>query len=685
MLLKCVTGAQSCYMRKNLVTSLLLGLLMVLSPAGSAQASNLLGGNHDDTSPPFLTYGEILEVIVNGEARAASFYKDHDIIVVTLNDGTPVQAYYPAAKGPGLVVTLLETGTPIRLLPDSLIPAYIQNTDTNLPDAGAEKTGGGLSAIGMLAGAVALIGFVVFLVVHNRRGKQQSKHDKEVAAAEGKSTTTFADVAGCEEAIDDLRELVDFLKNPERFTKLGAKIPKGALLAGPPGTGKTLLAKAVAGEADVPFLPATGSDFVELYVGVGAKRIRELFAKANEHGKAIIFIDEIDAIGRVRSENADSSSGAHVEQENTLLALLSELDGFKETGVIVIGATNRPDILDPALTRPGRLERKVQVPNPDRRGREHILMVHTANKPLHKDVDLGTVALRTPGSSGADLAAIANEAAMEAARRDLQTITHDCFEDAISTVLMGRARHSTLVTEHDREITAWHEAGHALVALLETDADNPLSVSIIPRGGAGGVTWMSSTDDQFMSRHKAKARLTVALAGRAGEELLLDGEFTQGAQSDLVTATKLAGAMVTRFGMSRKGLQVRQKYDGTFDVECEEVVDELLQEAMARARAVLSANHSSLETLALGLLEYGTLNLNEIRVLLEGKTLTDRQKPIRVLPEPRKLLHKKILDRLVEPETKNGSLGARVKQQKTKMGALARKLGKKPQVKPETA
>lgn len=671
---------------KPYMTKMFFGLLLILSPlyAAGVQAS---ADFTKDTSPPLLgTYQEILTSINQGNVQEASFHKEQNIVVVELTDGTLLQAYYPSSRGPSLVVAMLQAGTPIRLLPDSLLSIVEQNNSTDIQTTGTDsKSKGGMGLLAIISSISVVVGFILFLIIHSKRNKIKNENAIKIIAESNISTTTFADVAGCEEAIDDLKELVEFLKDSERFVKLGAKIPKGALLVGPPGTGKTLLAKAVAGEANVPFIPATGSDFVELYVGVGAKRIRELFATANEHGKAIIFIDEIDAIGRVRSEQANGSSGAHIEQENTLLALLSELDGFKESGVIVIGATNRPDILDPALVRPGRLERKVQVPNPDRRGREHILMVHTNNKPLGKDVNLGTVALRTPGSSGADLAAIANEAAIEAVRRNLDELDQDCFENAISTVIMGRARHSALVTDRDRKITAWHEAGHALVALLEEEADNPLSVSITPRGAAGGVTWMSSTDDQFLSRNKAKAQLTVALGGRAGEELLMDGEFTQGAQSDLITATKLAGAMVTRFGMSRRGLQVRQKYDGTFDEACGDVIDELLEEAMIRARTILSLNHASLEIVALGLLEYDTLTLADIRVLLDGRTLVDKKKSVKIIPEPRKLSPKKILVRLDDLVAHDGSMENKIKQKIRVVSKLARKLGKKPETKPETA
>jgi cell division protease FtsH len=380
-----------------------------------------------------------------------------------------------------------------------------------------------------------------------------------------------------------------------------------------------LLAKAVAGEAGVPFFAQAGSDFVELYVGVGAKRVRDLFARARKHPAAIVFLDEIDAIGRARS-GAGAINGGTDERENTLIALLNELDGFADSRVVVIAATNRVDVLDAALLRPGRLDRKISVPNPDRRGREHILGVHTAGKPLDDDVDLTVVASRTPGFSGAELAFVANEAALEAARRGFDRISASCFAAAVETLAMGRPRRSALVTPRDREITAWHEAGHALVALLDSHAADPVAVSIVPRGSAGGVTWMDGSDDQYLSREKARARLAVALAGRVGEEFLLDGEFTQGAASDLAHATELAGHMVATFGMTRRGLMVRSS-NGGLDKDSADVVEELLVQAQDHARSLLEANLPALERLAAALLERESLTAAEIRLVCKGLPL----------------------------------------------------------------
>jgi len=420
--------------------------------------------------------------------------------------------------------------------------------------------------------------------------------------------TRFSDVAGCDEAKAELLELVMFLKEPERFTRTGATAPKGALLTGPPGTGKTLLARAVAGESGVPMFTATGSDFVEKYVGVGAQRIRALFAAARKHDRAIIFIDEVDAVARRRSGEGET---AHIESETTLLALLSEMDGFHTSNIIVIAATNRGDMLDPAITRPGRLDRKVEVPNPDRRGREQILAVHTTGKPIADGVDFTALARRTPGFSGAQLRALVNEACVDAVRRDLAEVTAECFEHAVATIAMGRARTSALVTDHDREVTAWHESGHTLAAYLQEQADDPVQVTIIPRGPAGGVTWMSGNDDQFLPRRKAHAQLVTALAGRAAEEILLDGEFTQGAAGDLQTATELATSMATRYGMTRLGYQVRRAGSNPAQ-EVSDVVEELLGEAHTAATKLLGEHRTFLGAVAAELLVEETLTLADV-------------------------------------------------------------------------
>jgi cell division protease FtsH len=452
---------------------------------------------------------------------------------------------------------------------------------------------------------LVLAGLVVLGRVQDRRGRAFRPVD---------SRTGFAAVGGAQEALEDLRELVDVLADPEKYRRFGATMPKGALLVGPPGTGKTLLARSVAAEAGVPFISASGSDFVEMFVGVGAKRIRELYAEARSHDRAIVFIDEIDAVARRRSSDPGLNPGSTAEHENTLIALLTELDGFHGSDVVTIAATNRPDVLDPAVTRPGRLDRRIEVPVPDRPGREAILGVHVRNKPLAADVDLAALAARTPGMSGADLARVANEAALGAIRRGLDVIDASCFDDAVELVALGRPRSGAVVTERDRRITAWHEAGHTVAALMLVDAEDPVAVSIVPRGPAGGVTWMGSSDDRYLTRDQAESSLVVMLAGRAAEEVLLGGSCTQGASSDLAAATDLATSMVDRYGFTDRGLSVR-----TVDSSASRrAIDALLDDARRRARDLLEVHAGLLEAVADALLERDRLDRGDL-VTLRGR------------------------------------------------------------------
>jgi cell division protease FtsH len=459
---------------------------------------------------------------------------------------------------------------------------------------------------GRVVPVVLVVGVLLLLLRVAAPGALRGSRGRKPLAQGDVPTIGFDDVAGADEAVDQLREIVALLREPARFAAVGAGAPRGALLVGPPGTGKTLLARAVAGEAGVPFFALAGSDFVESYVGVGARRVRDLFSQARKAGQAIVFIDEIDAVGRARGDAANDG-----ERENTLIALLAEMDGFVGSGVVVLAATNRPDTLDPALVRPGRLDRRVEVPLPDRRGRTLVLEVHTRRRPIAGDVDLVHVARRTPGMSGAELARVVDEACLEAARRGQETVDADCFDAAIATVALGKARTSALVTEHDRTVTAWHEAGHALAAALLPDADDPVSVSIVPRGPAGGVTWMSGNDDAFLRRRSALAQLTVALAGRAAEERLLDGEHTQGAAGDLQSATRLATDMVTRYGMTGFGYaQVDAdtlRLGGQVAARAHAEVERLLQDAHAAATALLAGHADELASLAALLLTEETV------------------------------------------------------------------------------
>jgi cell division protease FtsH len=427
----------------------------------------------------------------------------------------------------------------------------------------------------------------------------------------------FTDVVGCDEAVEELSEIVSFLHDPTHFDAAGAKMPRGFLLVGPPGTGKTLLARAVAGEAGVPFYSAAGSDFSEMFVGVGAARVRDLFAKAKKTG-GIVFLDEIDSVGRARNGNAPGG-GANDERESTLNALLVEMDGFsKETNVVIVAATNRPDILDPALTRAGRFDRQVTVAPPDRRGRTRLLDLYSKDRSMGPDVDFVALARRTPGLTGADICNLVNQAALEAARGRRGVIHASDFDEALATVMMGRARKSAVVTDMDRKVTAWHEAGHTVAALVLPDANDPVQVTIVPRGPAGGVTWMGGDDNSFLTRTQARAQLVVALGGRAAEELLLDGDFTQGASGDLQSATGLATQMVTKWGMSDMGLVAmdtdRIVFGGIGDKVHAEI-DSMLNRALESARTLLAEHRALFDAVVSELLDEDTVDLDRLQAI----------------------------------------------------------------------
>ncbi|MFC5381969.1 ATP-dependent metallopeptidase FtsH/Yme1/Tma family protein [Aquipuribacter nitratireducens] len=569
----------------------------VLLSVGVATAATL---SQREPAADRVPLSEVLAAVDAGDVASAHLGEAAATVTLVLTDGTELTASYPAAYAAALTGQLVDGGVEVRTTP------ITRSNDTFL----------------QVLPVLVVVALVVLLVVAVRRGWLGSglgaMRRGRGSAVDEVPATRFADVAGCDEAVVEMRELVDFLRDGERFTRVGATPPRGALLVGPPGTGKTLLARAVAGEAGVPFFPLAGSDFVETFAGVGARRVRDLFDKARGAEGAIIFIDEIDAIGRTRGDGGPGHSGADTERENTLISMLNEMDGFDaDHRIIVLAATNRADVLDPALTRPGRLDRQIQVPAPDRAGRTAVLRVHTAGKPFAADVDLVSVARRTPGMSGAELAQVVNEACMEAARRGRDVVDGACVDAAIATVALGRARTSALVTDFDRRVTAWHEAGHTVAALLLDDADDPVQVSIVPRGPAGGVTWMSGNDDVFLLRAKALADLRVSLAGRAAEELLLDGEYTQGAHGDLDAASRRALAMVTKYGMSRHGYLLVDddtvRMGGEVATRVREVAEELLREAHQDAYGLLSGNRALLEAVAEALLEHEDLTLTDLR------------------------------------------------------------------------
>ena len=468
---------------------------------------------------------------------------------------------------------------------------------------------------------------------------------------ENQKKVTFADVAGVEEAKEELKEVVEFLKNPHKFTRLGGRIPKGVLLMGPPGTGKTLLAKSVAGEADVPFFSISGSDFVEMFVGVGASRVRDLFEQAKKNSPCIIFIDEIDAVGRQRGAGL---GGGHDEREQTLNQLLVEMDGFEANeGVILVAATNRPDVLDPALLRPGRFDRRVVVSRPDVRGRAQILDVHTGKVPLGEDCDLEIIAKGTPGFSGADLENLVNEAALQAARQDQDFVMMGDFESAKDKVLMGAERKSMIVSDNERRTTAYHEAGHALVALLLPGTDPVHKVTIIPRGRALGVTQQLPSEDRLsMTKDFAEKRIAILMGGRIAEEIIFK-QITTGAGQDIEMATDTARSMVCSWGMSEKlgPLAYGQKDEQVFlgrgssggmrnyseqkAREIDEEIHRFVSEGYDRAYKLIEDHLDKLEAIAQALLERETLEAHEVKSLAEGEELPPMVKVTSKTSEPK--------------------------------------------------
>ena len=462
--------------------------------------------------------------------------------------------------------------------------------------------------------------------------------------SESQNKITFADVAGIDEAKDEVEEIIAFLKDPKKFQRLGGRIPKGVLMMGPPGTGKTLLARAIAGEAGVPFFSISGSDFVEMFVGVGASRVRDLFEQGKKHAPCIIFIDEIDAVGRHRGAGL---GGGHDEREQTLNQLLVEMDGFESNeGVIIIAATNRPDVLDPAILRPGRFDRRITVPRPDIRGREGILAVHTKKVPLSGDVQLGIIAAGTPGFVGADLENLVNEAALLAARQDKEAVTMEDFELAKDKVLMGTERRSMVMSEEERRTAAWHESGHTIVGKLVPGNDSVHKVSIIPRGAALGVTMFLPVEDRhLMTKGQMLARIAMALGGRVAEEVIF-GEITTGASDDIKRATRLAHSMVCELGMTAKlgpvaygeneenvflGREMtsrRADYAEDTAREIDNEVRRIVEEQYAVAKAVVTENREKLERLAHALLERETLDSEEIGAALDGRELPKRQRVV---------------------------------------------------------
>ncbi len=499
------------------------------------------------------------------------------------------------------------------------------------------QDGSWMSIIGTVIIPIVFVAIMIILIL---KGIQQTGSSalnfgksKAKLLADDKVKITFKDVAGIDEERQELEEIVDFLKNSEKYTKLGAKIPKGVLLVGAPGTGKTLMAKAVAGEAGVPFFSISGSDFVEMFVGVGASRVRDLFEQAKKHQPCMIFIDEIDAVGRQRGAGM---GGGHDEREQTLNQLLVEMDGFDEnTNIIVIAATNRPDILDSALLRPGRFDRQIYVNEPDVKGREEILKVHAKNKKLAPDVDLKALAKRVPGFTGADLKNLLNEAALLAARNDGEVITMDDIDKSIDRVIAGIEKKSTVLTQEDKERTSYHEAGHAVILKLLEDCEEVQKISIIPRGRALGLTWYTPKDDsKHQTKRKLLAHITDLLGGRVAEELVYGDNVSTGASNDMQRATKIARKMVSQWGMSDKmgsmtygepqehvfmGRDFGQTKDYSEQVayELDTEVKKIIDEKYLLAKNILTENRDILNELAMSLLEHETISAEEFDEIIE--------------------------------------------------------------------
>ena len=561
-----------------------------------------------------ISFSEFLKEVDNG--RVAQVNIEGNNISGILSDGKNFTTYAP--NDPNLVEKLSNKGVGITATP----------SEDNMP-----------SLLGVLLSwfpMLLLIGVWIFFMRQMQGGKGGAMgfgRSKAKLMSDSKKKVTFDDVAGVEEAKEEVQEIVEFLRDPRKFMRLGGKIPKGALLIGPPGTGKTLLAKAIAGEADVPFFTISGSDFVEMFVGVGASRVRDMFEQGKKNAPCIIFVDELDAVGRSRGAGL---GGGNDEREQTLNQILVEMDGFETNeGVVIIAATNRPDVLDPALLRPGRFDRQVVVPLPDIVGREQILKIHAKKISLGPDVKLKTIARGTPGFSGADLANLVNESALLAARKNKRIVTMQEFEDAKDKVMMGAERKSMVMTEDDKKLTAYHESGHAIVALNEKASDPIHKATIIPRGRALGVVWTLPERDKYShSREYIEANISKAMGGRIAEELIFGHEkVTSGAASDIQMATKLAKDMVTRFGMSNElgPLTYGENEDEVFlgrsitrhqqmseetakkvDAEIKKIVDA----GYKRAKKILTEKIDDMHKLAKALILYETLTGEEIMDLI---------------------------------------------------------------------
>ena len=595
---------------RNLVLWIVIALLLVF-------LFNLFQNTSQRANAQTVSYTQFLQQVDQGEVKKVTVQGDG--IRGELSSGQAFTTTVPS-NDPSLWPTLNN---------------HHVNVSVDRPDDGMPTL---MSVIVNWFPMLLLIGVWVFFLRQMQAGGGKAMgfgKSRAKLLTERQGRVTFEDVAGVDEAKDDLKEIVDFLRDPQKFQRLGGRIPKGVLLVGPPGTGKTLLARAIAGEANVPFFTISGSDFVEMFVGVGASRVRDMFEQAKKNAPCIVFVDEIDAVGRHRGAGL---GGGNDEREQTLNQLLVEMDGFEANeGVILIAATNRPDVLDPALLRPGRFDRQIVVPNPDLGGREKILRVHMRKVPLAPDVDARTIARGTPGFSGADLANLVNEAALLAARRGKRVVTMPEMEDAKDKVMMGAERRSLAMSEDEKRLTAYHEAGHALVGIYMPQHDPLHKVTIIPRGRALGVTMnLPEQDRMSYSKQYCVSKLASMFGGREAEVLVLGPDnVTTGASSDIQQATRMARSMVTEWGMSDKLGRVRYRgneqevflghsvaQSNNMSEETARLIDEevrkLIEDAETTARRILTEHRDQLEIVARGLLDYETLSGDEVTALLKG-------------------------------------------------------------------
>ena len=587
--------------------------------------ADYMSGSHQTAQATALGYSDFTEKVTAGDVDKVVIVQNN--IRGTLKDGTEFTTIAPDAPSNDrdLYTRLSEKGVTISA--------------ENPPEPPWWQT-----LLTSLIPIALLIGFWFFIMQQSQMGGGRMMNfgkSRVRLMVSDKKKVTFADVAGADEAKQELEEVVEFLKTPDKFNELGARIPKGVLLFGPPGTGKTLLAKAVAGEAGVQFFTISGSDFVEMFVGVGASRVRDLFEQAKKAAPCIVFIDEIDAVGRQRGAGL---GGGHDEREQTLNQLLVEMDGFASNeGIIIIAATNRPDVLDPALLRPGRFDRQIVVDKPDVRGREAILKVHTQGKPVADDVDLDVLARRTPGFTGADLSNLVNEAALLAARRDKKKITMAEMEEAIERVLAGPERKSHVMTDEEKRLTAYHEGGHTLVGLLLEHADPVHKVTIIPRGRAGGyMLSLPKEDRSYRTRSELIDRIKVALGGRVAEEVVL-GEISTGASSDIQQATRIIRSMIMEYGMSDaigpiaygeenhqvflgRDLNRERNYSEEIAGEIDREVRRYIEEAYEACRTIIVENRDKLDLIAKELLERETLSAAELEELMTKGAISEKDK-----------------------------------------------------------